>query len=187
MSTSPPELLARSRIRVYPHTIAGNAIPDNSFTVDQDFALVVYNGTESANIPVLTFNSFSATEELGNSNGAYDPGETFSVQVALENAGTAATDPITASITTTDPHVTITNVATAPAIIPGAAQTFTPTFMVNISVVHVCAESFRLYMNLAHGPYRYTIRLPDLSIGTPSNVNPGVDRTRSASGSTGKN
>ena len=162
----PAGLSGPFRIRVYPHTIAGDGVYNNGWNFDQDFALVVYNGAEAANIPVLTLDSFSVQQVTGNDNGALDPGETFSVQVGLENIGTAATEPVTAALSTTDLQTKVSNVATAPAIARNSSQTLSPGFQVAINVVHRCAGVIPLSLNLTHGPYEYSIPLPDLQIGT---------------------
>lgn len=167
----PAGISGNFRIRVVPSNIAGNAIPGNIFNVDQDFALVVYNGAEAADIPVLTLDSFTAYPKAGNCNDAYDPGETFTVQVRLENVGTAATEQITALISSPDPLVTLTTAATSPAIAPGESGTFSTSFEGKIHVVHSCYGTIPLNLHISHGAHHYTIPLPNIPIGTPNNIN----------------
>lgn len=166
----PAGISGNFRIRVVPSNIAGNAIPGNPSSVDQDFALVVYNGTEAANIPVIALDSFISYPQAGNGNDAYDPGESFAVQVSLENVGTVATEQITASITSPDPLVTITSAATSPAIAPGQIGTFSSRFEGKINVVHSCYGTIPLDLNISDGNTQYTIQLPDIPIGTPNNI-----------------
>ena len=166
----PSGISGNFRIRVYPSNIAGNAIPGNISSVDQDFALVVYNGTEAADIPVLALESFTSYPQTGNGNDAYDPGETFAVQVGLVNVGTTATEPITATITSPDPLVTLITTATSPALAPGESGTFSTSFEGKIHVVHSCFGTIPLELNISHGEFQYTIQLPDIPIGTHNNI-----------------
>jgi hypothetical protein len=78
-------------IRVRPAVIAGDGVPNNASPLDQDFALVVTNATETA-IPVLTVEAagdVAAGVTVKHPNGTTDtsliPGELASITVTVRN------------------------------------------------------------------------------------------------------
>jgi len=69
--------------------IAADALTNGGTVPEQDFALAVYNAT-LVPMPIITFNSYTVVNESCTpTNGVIDPGETVTVNVALQNAGTA--------------------------------------------------------------------------------------------------
>jgi hypothetical protein len=89
-------------IRVYPTIIAGDGVPFNGVSLDQDFALVVTNGREMPT-PVLAvattrvanvdIDDISVTHSNGTTDRSFISGETASIKIAVHNASatTAAT------------------------------------------------------------------------------------------------
>ncbi|MEY4386236.1 MAG: hypothetical protein RLY20_1519 [Verrucomicrobiota bacterium] len=81
--------------------VAADGVPNESPTTDQDFALVVYNASETA-VPIINGNGFSvSTETCAPTNGAVDPGETVTLNFVLQNAGSAATTNLMATLLAT--------------------------------------------------------------------------------------
>jgi len=74
--------------------INSDGVPNNADTLDQDFALVIYNaqGGISPDTAALTAESCSPA------NGAIDPGETVIVQLGLRNFGSASTTNLVATL-----------------------------------------------------------------------------------------
>jgi hypothetical protein len=82
-------------VRVRPTIIAGDGVPQNGIDLDQDFALVVTNGRESA-VPVLAIegddvsNGVTVLHQNGASDQSLIPGETARITVTLRNLSQAA-------------------------------------------------------------------------------------------------
>jgi subtilisin-like proprotein convertase family protein len=75
-------------------------VPNSGGALDQDFALVVYNGAETPVPNVVAAGSSIAAEGCGAGNGAIDPGETATVSLALRNTGTGDTSNLVATLLT---------------------------------------------------------------------------------------
>lgn len=87
--------------------IAGDGVPGNADTTDQDFALTLSNAAE-VTAPALSDQSSTVTPQ-GDGDGALEPGEDFTVSEQLQNLGSAGATGISgtmsgpASVTVTDP------------------------------------------------------------------------------------
>jgi subtilisin-like proprotein convertase family protein len=84
-------------ITVRATNIAGDGLPGNADTTDQDFALVVYNAAATT-VPVVELTGVTITSGSCPANGVPDPGETLTVDIGLRNIGTAATGTLTAAL-----------------------------------------------------------------------------------------
>lgn len=85
-------------IKVKATNIAGDGVPGNASPLDQDFALVVQNLTESP-LAVLQNNGVAYVTDNHNDNDVPEPGETVTVSLTLENIGTADSGPnVTATL-----------------------------------------------------------------------------------------
>ncbi len=76
-------------VRVRGTNIAGDGLPDNADPTDQDYALVVSNANESPQAIIEDAGVSIVSESLSPANGAPDPGETLTVNLALQNSGIA--------------------------------------------------------------------------------------------------
>lgn len=88
-------------VKVTGTNIAGDGVPGDGGPLDQDYALVVYNGNES---PVAVLNGSSkviTAESCAPSNNSIDPGETVTVNLGLSNIGTANTSNLIATLQAT--------------------------------------------------------------------------------------
>ncbi|MCC6819423.1 MAG: S8 family serine peptidase [Verrucomicrobia subdivision 3 bacterium] len=82
--------------------INSDGVPNEAPTLDQDFALVIYN-VSSTQTPILSPGGFSLlTEGCFPMNGAVDPGETVTMNFSLKNTGTAATSNLVATLLATN-------------------------------------------------------------------------------------
>lgn len=84
-------------IRVKGTNIAGDGLPGNGDSSDQDFSLVVWNG-ESSPVAVISGGSTTFTAESCELNGAIDPAETVTINFDLSNVGLAATSNVVATL-----------------------------------------------------------------------------------------
>src|SRR5206468_476065 len=75
-----------------------DGVPGVGGALDQDFALVVYNGLETPVPNVVAAGSSLASENCGGGNGAIDPGETATVNLSLSNTGTGDTTNLMATL-----------------------------------------------------------------------------------------
>jgi subtilase family protein len=88
-------------VKVTATNIAGDGVPGNGNSLDQDFALVVYNGNETP-VPVIVSSGTTLTgENCSPGNGVIDPGETVSVSVCLQNVGMANASNLTGTLQAT--------------------------------------------------------------------------------------
>ncbi|MGD9630420.1 MAG: S8 family serine peptidase [Pyrinomonadaceae bacterium] len=87
-------------IKVKGTNIAGDGIPNNADTTDQDYALVVSNADESPQ-PVVESGSTAITAESCAINNAIDPLETVTIDFAFANVGTANTTDLVATLLAT--------------------------------------------------------------------------------------
>jgi subtilisin-like proprotein convertase family protein len=88
-------------IKVKATNIAGDGVPGNGSPLDQDYALIVYNGTEAA-LPVISSGTATLTaESCSPANSAPDPGETVTMDLQLSNVGTANTGNLVATLQAT--------------------------------------------------------------------------------------
>ncbi len=75
-------------VRVLATNIAGDGVPGNADTTDQDFALIISNGVEQALAVPASAGATIVTEGCTPANGALDPGETVTVSLCIQNVGT---------------------------------------------------------------------------------------------------
>ncbi len=87
-------------VRVKATNIAGDGLPANADSTDQDFALVVWNGNEGP-AAVVGAGATAITAESCAINGAVDPAETLTINFDLSNFGTAATSNLVATLLAT--------------------------------------------------------------------------------------
>ena len=105
--------------------IAGDGIPGNADTTDQDFALVITNATVY-NGPILAAGAMTKSDACGGigagNNGVIDPGETVTFSFPLVNSGGVAATGITAALGPSTPDVTVLDGSIAyPNIAAGAS------------------------------------------------------------------
>ena len=85
-------------IKVKATNIAGDGLPDNADTTDQDFVLLASNTNESPQ-PVIENTGINITAESANPpNNAPDPGENLTVSLTLQNVGTGTSGNVTAQL-----------------------------------------------------------------------------------------
>lgn len=121
-------------VRIRAANIAGEGVPANGDTTDQDFALVVYNG-EKRDVPVA---SVSGATVSGGVDAVADPGETVSMRLSVGNLSPFALTSARATLASTTTGVTITGgTVDLPHIAPGqvgdAVAPFTFTLAGNVA------------------------------------------------------
>ncbi|MCX6640915.1 MAG: C25 family cysteine peptidase [bacterium] len=147
------------------------------------FTLTATSGTSSwqspfsllVNAPVVAFDTLRILDPApGNNNGALDPGETATFQIALENTGHSIAQGTSAAMTSNDPLVTITgSPATYGDINPGASvqRNYTVAAASNVP----SGTLVRFTMNItATGGYT-TTSIFNLIVGDVRNMPSGPD------------
>jgi hypothetical protein len=77
-------------VQVIATNIAGDGVPGNASPLDQDYALVISNATQTT-APVVVAGSATVLADSCSGNGVLDPGETVTMSLCLQNTGTANT------------------------------------------------------------------------------------------------
>jgi subtilisin-like proprotein convertase family protein len=93
-------------VKVLASNLAGDGVPGNATSLDQDFALVVYNGEVSPPAAVLAQDTLTLS---GGDGDAYaEPGESLGLSIGILNGGNAAANNVTGSLVSNTPGVTVT-------------------------------------------------------------------------------
>lgn len=146
-------------------TLAGDGIPGNADTTDQDFALVVTNAISYTG-PILAAGSLTSTDACAGTgaggNGTLDPGETLTFSVPLVNTGNAAATTVSATLAAPPPGVTIVDGASSyPNISAGATGNPSggDTFSIALSGSIACASGIDLTLNVSTGQGSFPVPL----------------------------
>ena len=131
-------------IKVKGTNIAGNGVPGDADPLDQDFALVVYNANE-APLPVIAAGPTTITaESCAPPNNAVDPGETVTIDFALNNEGTAPTTNLVATLDATGGVTSPSGPQNYGAIPTGGSATRPFTFTANGTCGGTLTATFHL-------------------------------------------
>ena len=158
-------------IRVRPTIIAGDGVPNSGGNLDQDFALVVTNGTEAA-VPVLTVentNDLAAGVTVLHSNGTSDasviPGETAQITVTVTNKSQTA-EAIISAVTLTTPQGVVSGNSSFPAIQPGQTGSNATPIPLPISSSLRCGQAvvLQLQVTTLNGTFKLPVRV---QVGRP--------------------
>ncbi len=159
-------------VKVTAANLAGKADPSGPGTVNQDFALVVSDGTISAGgAPNLAVQpaTFSDAAPGGNNNGAIDPGETVTLTVPLINGGDAAATGVSGTLTTATGTVTILNGTSAYSnIAPGATINNGTAFRIRVSTAQVCGTPLNFSFTATYNGGLTATTAFSLPTGTPT-------------------
>ena len=106
--------------------INSDGVPNNANPLDQDFALVVYNGASAAAPNIVADTTALVAESCTPTNGAVDPGETVTVNFSLKNVGTADTGNLVATLLATGGVSTPSGTQTFGALTAGGSPVARP-------------------------------------------------------------
>ncbi|MFQ3591361.1 MAG: putative Ig domain-containing protein, partial [Chloracidobacterium sp.] len=157
--TYPPGTPVTIQVRAF--NIAGDGVPGDSDPLDQDYALVIYNATTTAGVPILGNGGATIlAESCTPANGILVPGETATVRFVVENGGGAASGALTATLTSSGATGITPSSQSVPSIAPGGTGTVDFSFTVSAS----CGDLLTLNLTLTdgvntYGPIPYTFRL----------------------------
>ena len=131
-------------VRVVARNIAGDGVPGNGDSTDQDFALVIYNaGAEPR--PRLVSAEESWREVTGNGDGIADPGETLEVAFLLANQGQLAAIDVHGEIAVVDGAALLTDdTATYPDIPTGGSAVGQTPYQLSVDALQPCGAPLQL-------------------------------------------
>jgi hypothetical protein len=133
-------------VRVRAANIAGEGVPANGDSTDQDFALVVYNG-EKKDVPVASIAGIAVT---GGSDEFADPGETVSMRLSIGDLSPIELTGGRGTLTTTSTGVSITaGVVDFPAVASGQAGEGTTPFTFSVAGSIACGSVINFVMDVA--------------------------------------
>ncbi len=128
--------------------INSDGVPNEAPTLDQDFALVIYNA-EARTGPVISVESFRITmESCSPTNGAVDPDETVTAAFVLRNLGTANTTNLVATLQATGGLSAVSAPQDYGALVAGGGAV-TQTYSFTAS--GACGETLTATLSLADG------------------------------------
>lgn len=143
-------------IKVRATNIAGDAIPGNSTTLEQDFALVAQNIAEA---PVAAVESTGITyiSDNGNPvNNVPDPGETVTVSLGLQNAGTANSGSVTATLLNTG-GITDASPAQSYGALAAGSAAVTRNFTFKVPAGAACGSNITLTFQVSDGTNTFNV------------------------------
>lgn len=135
-------------VNVEAANINSDGVPDQGPSLDQDYALVIYNVSE-VQAPVIALETIDITaESCGAGNDSIDPDETVTVAVALRNVGTANATNVIATLIESN-GITLASAPQNYGLLTALGPAVTNSFTFTADVT--CGESFEVRFALAAG------------------------------------
>jgi subtilisin-like proprotein convertase family protein len=162
-------------VRVVAANLAADGVPGAGDETDQDFALVVSNGSEQP-APLLVHETASIADPAGDGDSVVEPGEPFSLQETLRNSGTAAATSVSGALSAITPGVTVTdNAAAFPNISAGATGVNSDALAASVGGAVPCGTDLRMTLDVttAQGAFVVPIRVPTGAASSPASLNSG--------------
>jgi hypothetical protein len=147
-------------VRVSAVTLRGDGVPGNGDPTDQDFALVIYNGRE---LPLTVFEARGVTineAATADGDGFVEPGEEFTVDPAIANAGDGPRSQVTARLTTSSADVEVLEgVAVYDDLLPGVTVAPKQPFRCRLEREALCGGRLEFGLELETGasPDRHVV------------------------------
>jgi hypothetical protein len=114
--------------------------------------ITVAAGAKYVAYQASTVDDDSVGESLGNGDGLVNPGETIELRVQLKNFGSQVANDVTATLTSDDPYVTITDASeTFGAMVAGATAWSVDDFNVVVNAACPAGRVLRLGLDIASG------------------------------------
>jgi hypothetical protein len=150
-------------IRVRAANIAGDGVPGNSDSTDQDFALVVYNGERKE----VAVGALAGVNLIGGADAFADPGETVSMRIALKNVSPVAMSGAAGQLSSATQGITVeTATAGFPDIGPGATGEGSTAFTFAVGRSVPCGSVIQFVLDVTSQGSR--TRLPfSVTVGNP--------------------
>ena len=128
----------------------------------------------TAHSPVLQVSNYEISDE--NENGYLEAGENFSLNIELENSGSAASHIISAQIYTDDTFITISeNISQLIQLQPGNSANLENPFNISISQDCPPVHGFRLNLLLSDESGYYNVQQLALNVGFTDRIENGAN------------
>jgi subtilisin-like proprotein convertase family protein len=157
------------KVRVIGANIAGDGVPGNADTADQDYALVVSNVTGPEKSLAVLVGGAVKVDPAG-ADAFLDPGEAFTLSLKLDNVGSASATGVSGKLKAPDRNVTITQATSDwPDIAAGKAKANARLFKGVVKNSVSCGEVVNLEMavSTANGSLNVPVALPIGKAGSP--------------------
>jgi subtilisin-like proprotein convertase family protein len=146
-------------------------VPGNGDSTDQDFALVVSNANVQAPSPVLVHDATTVDDSGagGDGDGALEPGEPFTLDERLLNAGNALTTTLNGTLNA-GLNLTVTQGSSSwPNLAAGTSATNVTPFAAEIPLATTCGvdATATLALTSDQGPHTVPLVLPTGVDGAP--------------------
>jgi uncharacterized repeat protein (TIGR01451 family) len=134
----PAGITGTFQVKVVAANLPGDGVPGNADATDQDFALLIYNGTVSPQV-WLDQSGLAVSDALGDDDGVVEPGDTITLAIGLENSGTMTAAGLSATLDVLTGTATLTNSVSAyPDLDPSTTATNTTAYLGAVSPLHPC-------------------------------------------------
>src|SRR5207247_5629189 len=117
----PAEVSGNFVVTIAAANINSDGVPNEAPSLDQDFALVIYNAVPASGPVIIADGINVTTENCGPTNNAVDPYETVTVNFALRNVGSSDTVNLVASLQEADGVLSPSGPQTYDALVAGGA------------------------------------------------------------------
>lgn len=160
-------------VRVVARNIAGDAIPGNAWSNDQDFALVAYNASQEPRA-ILAFDGVVVTKIVGDPSVGIEPGDSLRIATSIRNDGDTTLGAARGALASSTAGVSVGAAAASfSELPPGSVAWGDPAYAVRVSSDHPCGADVRFEETVISG--QDTIRRPIVLRGRS---NGGVDTAR---------
>ncbi|HET8821756.1 MAG TPA: S8 family serine peptidase, partial [Thermoleophilaceae bacterium] len=156
-------------VSVVAANLAADGVPGAGDATDQDFALVVSNGSEQP-APLLTHEATSVSDPSGDGDSVLEPGEPFSLQETLRNSGTAAATSVSGSLSAITAGLTVTDgTAGFPNLSAGTTGANTDALTASVGGSVPCGTDIRMALDVttAQGGFTVPISIPTGAASAP--------------------
>ncbi len=151
------------RIKITATNLAGDGVPGSGTATDQDFALAVYNGGTTVNpVPILTSGTPVYSQVTGNGDTVIDQGETWGIQIPINNFGNGSATGITSNLTLYSGGAVVINGSSAyPDIAVSGSQNNSTLYTFAVDQNQTCGASitFTRSVNFIPGGGMFSYKL----------------------------
>jgi hypothetical protein len=171
----PAGLSGTFAVKVVAADINSDGVPNEAPSLDQDFALAVYNAVEGPEPAVSVDSVALSAENCSPTNGAIDPGETVTLSYVVRNAGSVNTTNLVTTLLMTNGVYWPSSAKVAGALLAGGSS-ITQAF--SFTAVGICSGTITPVLQFQDGAANLGSAYRTLLLGMP--VVPTLAATNSA-------
>ena len=156
----PPGISGPVKVRVIARNIAGDGVPGNADTTDQDYALVVSNVGASVGSLAILENAGQTLTPVGDGDPTLEVGEPFTLRVKLKNIGNKTATSVSGTLSAPSGEATITQPNATWADIAGAATKQSTLLKGTVKSTLSCGKFVRLKLAGSYNGTPFSIPIP---------------------------